>query len=115
MNQNQLRQLTQQAYDEAHALREQPGMGEVVGRMTLLYGPPQLHPDLALVSFQGGAEDPSPSLRTWPPRLRYLEQSLSVRSQATGPFRRCRIIERARIGHGGARGGLSGSSGSGRG
>ena len=73
MNQNQLRQLTQQAYDEAHTLREQPGMGEVVGRMTLLYGPPQLHPDLALVSFQGGAEDPSPSLRTWPPRLRYLD------------------------------------------
>ena len=73
MNQDRLEQLAQQAYDEARALRDQHDMGEVVGRMTILYGPPLLRPDLALISFQGGAEDPSPSLRTWPPRLLYLD------------------------------------------
>ena len=73
MNQDRLEHLAQQAYDETRALRERSCMGEVVGRMTILYGPPKLRPDLALISFQGGAEDPSPSSWTWPPSLRYLD------------------------------------------
>ena len=51
----------------------QPGMGEVVNRMSILFGPPLLHADLALISYQGGGEDPSPSPTTWPRRLRYLD------------------------------------------
>ena len=73
MKQDDLERLAQRAYDEAQELCKQPGMGEVVKRMTILYGPPRLRPDLALVSFQGGAEDPSPSPTTWPPQLRYLD------------------------------------------
>ncbi|MYG28007.1 MAG: hypothetical protein F4213_18635 [Boseongicola sp. SB0677_bin_26] len=73
MEQYKLEHLTQQAYDEAHELCLRPGMGEVVNRMTVLYGPPRARPDLALISFQGGAEDPTPSLTTWPRRLRYLD------------------------------------------
>ena len=75
MNQDRLEQLAQQAYDEARALRERSGMEEVVGRMTILYGPPLLRSDLALISFQGGGGDPSPSPRTWPPRLLYLDDT----------------------------------------
>ena len=84
MEQDKLEQLAQRIYDEAHARCELPAMGEVVNRMTILYGPLRIHPDLALVSFQGGAEDPQPSPKTWPERLQYLDN----------PYKFGRVLQR---------------------
>ena len=73
MDQDNLEKLVQRAYEEMFALCKLPRMGAVVeNKMTMLYGPPMMRPDLALVSFQGGAEDKSPQLTTWPGQLLYL-------------------------------------------
>lgn len=42
-------------------------------RITPMFGPPMMRPDVALVSFQGGSGDRSPSRRSWPDRLKYLD------------------------------------------
>ena len=38
-----------------------------------MFGPPRVRPDVALVSFQGGSGDDSPSPRRWPDHLTYLD------------------------------------------
>ncbi len=38
--------------------------GEAPRKITVLYGPPLVRPDVFVVSFQGGGEDTSPSWRT---------------------------------------------------
>ena len=47
--------------------------GEAPRKITVLYGPPLVRPDVFVVSFQGGGQDTSPSPRTWPKRLLYLD------------------------------------------
>ena len=98
MEQDKLEQLAQRIYDEAHALCELPAMGEVVNRMTILYGPPRIHPDLALVSFQGGAEDPWPSPKTC--RNGYSTWTILTSSAVFAAlFRASRLVGHTRIEH----------------
>ena len=71
-NQKELKQLAQRMYCETMERLEDPCWGKVTQKVTLLYGPPMVRPDVFLVSFQGGGGDPSCSLRTWPDKLLYL-------------------------------------------
>ena len=68
--QRELEQLAQCMYDEAFNR-----LDEVASKITVLYGPPLARPDVFLVSFQGGGKDSSPSCRTWPERLLYLDDT----------------------------------------
>ena len=72
-NQQELEQLVQRMYRETMERLEDPCWSKVAQKVTLLYGPPMVLPDVFLVSFQGGGGDPSPSLRTWPDKLLYLD------------------------------------------
>lgn len=72
-NQQELEQLVQRMYCETMERLDDPCWSEVAQKVTLLYGPPMVRPDVFLVSFQGGGGDPSPSLRTWPDKLLYLD------------------------------------------
>jgi hypothetical protein len=68
-----LKQTAEQAYAATHELAGRANMAEVVtGGMTILYGPPIEHPDLFIVSFQGGGASPT-VYDTWPDRLLYLD------------------------------------------
>lgn len=60
-------------YCETMKRLEDPCWSEVAQKVTLLYGPPMVRPDVFLVSFQGGGGDPSSSLQTWPDKLLYLD------------------------------------------
>ncbi len=61
-------------YREILQRLEDPRMrGVVKHKVTAMYGPPMARPDVALVSFQGGGGDASPSQRTWPDRLLYID------------------------------------------
>ena len=72
--QQHIERLASGMYQETFARLDDPRLCEVVQhKVTALYGPPMVRPDLALISFQGGAGDRSPSARTWPRRLVYLD------------------------------------------
>lgn len=74
MEQEELKRLASRMYCEIFQRLEDPRMREVVNhKVTAMYGPPMVRPDVALVSFQGGGGDDSPSRRTWPGRLLYLD------------------------------------------
>ena len=73
MNQQELEQLAARMYCETMERLEDPCWSKVAQKVTLLYGPPMVRPDVFLVSFQGGEEDRSPSRRTWPDKLLYLD------------------------------------------
>ena len=74
--QTELERLARRMYEETFDLMKDPRLGKVArGKVTLLYGPPMVRPDIALVSFQGGAADRSPSRRSWPERLLYLDDA----------------------------------------
>lgn len=68
-----LERLAECMYRETFERLEDPCWSKDVEKVTLLYGPPMVRPDVFLVSFQGAGEDPSPSRRTWPQRLLYLD------------------------------------------
>ena len=94
MDQDRLEKLVRQAYEEMFALRKLPGMGAVVkNKMTMLYGPPMMRPDLALVSFQGGSEDKSPQLTTWPEQLLYLNDPYRFGRSLRRHFKDAEIYE----------------------
>ena len=70
--QQELEQLAQCMYRETMERRKDLRWMEVAQKVTLLYGPPMMRPDVFLVSFQGGGKDRSPSRETWPEQLVYL-------------------------------------------
>ena len=89
--QTDVERLARRMYDETFDRIEDPDLrGVAKDRVTVLFGPPMLRPDVALVSFQGGAGDKTPSPRTWPERLVYLDdkfkfgQALRAQFQAAG-------------------------------
>jgi hypothetical protein len=67
------KQVASQAYAETGQLMRDPEMASVVTHgLNILYGPPMLQPDLAIITFQGGGADNT--LQTsWPQRLLYLD------------------------------------------
>ena len=71
--QREVDQLALRMYSETMERLECPRWSEVARKVTALYGPPMFRPDVFLVTFQGGGEDCSPSRRTWPERLVYLD------------------------------------------
>ncbi len=78
--------LARRMYDETFERLDDPRLrGVVGGKVTPMYGPPMVQPDLALISFQGGAGDQTPSARSWPEKLLYLDDDFhfgrSLRSQ----------------------------------
>ena len=78
IQQAELERLAKRMYSETFKRIEDPVLGRVAkGKVTLLYGPPMVRPDVALVSFQGGGGDRSPSRRTWPKRLLYLDDAFA--------------------------------------
>ncbi|MYG12318.1 MAG: hypothetical protein F4171_05920 [Gammaproteobacteria bacterium] len=86
LGQQELERLACQMYSETFKLLEEPELKEVAKhRVTAMYGPPMVRPDLALVSFQGGAGDDSPSGKRWPKKLLYLDDDFrfgeALRSQ----------------------------------
>ena len=100
MDQDRLEKLVRQAYEEMFALRKLPGMGAVVkNKMTMLYGPPMMRPDLALVSFQGGSEDKSPQLTTWPEQLLYLNDPYRFGPESPTSFQGCGNLRNITIKH----------------
>ncbi len=75
-------------YDEAFSR-----LDEVASKITVLYGPPLVQPDVFLVSFQGGGQDSSPSRRTWPKRLLYLDDTYRFGTQLRKGFRDAGLFE----------------------
>ena len=70
----ELKRLARRMYRETFERLEAPSLQAVVKhKITILYGPPMVRPDLFLLSFQGGAGDDSPSNRIWPEKLLYLD------------------------------------------
>ena len=73
-------------YEETFVRLDDPRPSNVVKhKITVMYGPPMVRPDLALISFQGGGGDRSSSAQIWPKRLVYLEDNFdfgrALRSQ----------------------------------
>ena len=88
-----IRVLAESMYRETFERLENPRWCEVVQKVTLLYGPPMVRPDVFLVSFQGGGGDTSPSRRTWPPRLLYLDDSHKFGQVLRKNFREAGLYE----------------------
>ena len=74
IQQEKLERLARVMYKKTCKRTKDPDWAGVLhnNKVTLLYGPPMVRPDVALVSFQGGCEDRSASRQTWPERLLYL-------------------------------------------
>ena len=88
-----LERLAERMYRETFERLEDPCWSKDVGKVTLLYGPPMVRPDVFLVSFQGAGEDPSPSCRTWPPRLVYLDDCYKFGKALRKNFREAGLYE----------------------
>ena len=80
-------------YAETFERLENPCWHNVVRKVTLLYGPPMVRPDVFLVSFQGGGQDDSPSRQTWPPRLLYLDDAHKFGQVLRKNFREAGLYE----------------------
>ena len=92
--QRELEYLAKQMYEEVFQRLEDPVLREVVrDRITVMFGPPMVRPDVAIVSFQGGAGDRSPSMRTWPPRLAYLDDEFNFGKVLRHQFRKAGLYE----------------------
>lgn len=88
-----LDRLAECMYRETFERLEDPCWSKDVGKVTLLYGPPMVRPDVFLVSFQGGGEDPSPSCQTWPQRLLYLDDPYRFGKALRKNFREAGLYE----------------------
>ena len=88
-----LERLAERMYRETFERLEDPLWSKDVGKVTLLYGPPMVRPDVFLVSFQGGGGDSSPSCRTWPPRLVYLDDPYPFGKALRKNFREAGLYE----------------------
>ena len=85
--QEEVKRLARCMYRETMERLDDPRWAEVAQKVTLLYGPPMVRPDVFLVSFQGGGEDQSPSRRTWPERLVYIDDHYKFGSALRRNFR----------------------------
>ena len=78
VGQRGVERLARQMYAETFKRLEVPRLRHVVKhKITVMYGPPMERPDLALVTFQGGGGDRSPSAPSWPSRLVYLDDDFA--------------------------------------
>ena len=93
MEQQQLERLAERMYRETFERLENPRWSKVAGKVTLLYGPPMVRPDVFLVSFQGGGGDTSPSRRTWPQRLLYLDDTYQFGGKLRMNFQEAGLYE----------------------
>ena len=80
--QRELEQLAECMYEKAFCL-----LGERRAKITALFGPPLVRPNVFLVSFQGAGEDRSPSRPTWPERLLYLDDTYRFGKRLRKEFR----------------------------
>ena len=88
-----LERLAERMYRETFERLEDPCWSKDVEKVTLLYGPPMVRPDVFLVSFQGAGEDPSPSRPTWPQRLLYLDDPYRFGKALRKNFREAGLYE----------------------
>ena len=86
--QRELEQLAECMYEKAFCL-----LGERSAKITALFGPPLVRPDVFLVSFQGAGEDRSPSRPTWPERLLYLDDTYRFGKRLRKEFRDAGLCE----------------------
>ena len=94
IGQRDLERLASRMYNEVFRCLEDPLLrGVVKDKVTAMFGPPMMRPDIALVSFQGGAGDQSPSRRTWPHRLVYLEGNFPFGRTLRSQFRTAGLYE----------------------
>ena len=94
VEQRELEHLAKRMYEEVFRRLEDPVLGEVVkDKVTVMFGPPMVRPDVAIVSFQGGAGDHSPSPRKWPPRLVYLDDKFRFGRVLRYQFREAGLYE----------------------
>ena len=70
--QHELEQLAKSMYKEALSREEECGIEDAC-KITVLFGPPLVRPDVFLVSFQGADQAPPPSRTCWPKCLLYLD------------------------------------------
>ena len=91
--QHELEQLAKCMYKEAFSRLDERRAREVASKLTVLYGPPLVRPDVFLVSFQGGGKDSSPSRRTWPKRLLYLDDTYRFGKRLRKEFRDAGLFE----------------------
>ena len=91
--QEEVERLAGCMYRETIERLDDPRWAEVAQKVTLLYGPPMVRPDVFLVSFQGGGEDQSPSRRTWPERLVYIDDHYKFGSALRRNFREAGLSE----------------------
>lgn len=90
----ELEALARQMYEQTAELLGDPFCGPVATeKITALYGPPILRPNLALVSFQGGGGDPSSTLDSWPDRLLYLDDDYVFGRALRKHFREAGLYE----------------------
>ena len=89
--QHELEQLAKCMYKEAFGRLDERRARE--SKITVLYGPPLVRPDVFLVTFQGGGEDSSPSRRTWPERLLYLDDTYPFGTRLRKEFRDADMFE----------------------
>lgn len=91
--QEEVERLAKCMYRETMERLDDPRWAEVAQKVTLLYGPPMVRPDVFLVSFQGGGEDQSPSRPTWPERLVYIDDRYKFGSALRRNFREAGLSE----------------------
>ena len=70
--QHELEQLAKSMYKEALSREEACGIVDAC-KITVLFGPPLVRPDVFLVSSQGADQAPPPSRTCWPKSLLYLD------------------------------------------
>lgn len=83
----ELNALTKRMYTEARERTRDPKWNAVIDpKITIMFGPPMVKPDLVLVSFQGGAGDRSPTKWEWPDKLVYLDSRFAFGRNLTKLF-----------------------------
>ena len=93
-NQRELEAFCRTMYEEIRKRSLEKDLAAVVkNRITALYGPPMVEPDLLLVSFQGGGEDKTPTKFTWPDELMYLHDDYRFGKRLRKEFNRARLFD----------------------
>lgn len=94
VDQQAVEQLARRMYEETLLRLDDSRLRKVVEhKITVMYGPPLVRPDLALVSFQGGGGDLSPSARSWPKKLLYLDDAFSFGCNLRSQFASAGMLE----------------------
>ena len=83
-----LEAMAQEMYEEIAERVENPLLNWVVkDKITALYGPPKVNPELTIVTFQGGGGERSSTRFTWPDRLLYLSDNYRFGRRLRKEFR----------------------------